>query len=107
MTLHHVRPATINSTKLLAFVLFAVGIAVFAYLLADRGALQQPPIVSTGAWSGGFVLLALDGRKRRTEQTPDRSDKPTPSLRHKPRRSSNHIRHTPPAAEYTHQISHF
>lgn len=91
-----------NSTKLLALVLFATGIAVFSYVLADRGALRQPPIVSTSAWTGGLVLLALDGRKRRTEL----SHKTAVLLRAKPRRSAKHSRHTSPAAEYTHQTSH-
>jgi hypothetical protein len=61
MTLKHVRPATINSTRLFAFALIAVGMAVFA----DAGALPRPAIASLIAWTGGFALLAMDGRKRR------------------------------------------
>jgi hypothetical protein len=110
MTLNNVRPATINSTKLLAFVLFAIGIAIFAYFLADEGILRRPPIASTTAWAGGFVLLALDGRKRRAEQTTleqlPRSQPPS-SPRRGSRPSTTSRRHTSPAAEYTHQTSHF
>lgn len=56
MTLKHVRPATINSTKLFAFVLIAVGIAV----IACEGMLPRPPMAALIAWTGGFVLLALE-----------------------------------------------
>jgi hypothetical protein len=82
MTLKHVRPATINTTKLCAVVLFAIGIAVFAYPLADRGALRRLPIASTLAWTGGFVLLALERRKRRAPETSERLPAP-PRRSHK------------------------
>jgi hypothetical protein len=107
-----------NSARLIALVLFAVGIAIFAYLLADQGALRRPPMASTIAWTGGFVLLAFDSRTRRPETTPERASAPrsvsakvpVPSHRHvtgrKPPRSADH-RHTSSAAEYTHQTSHF
>ena len=114
MTLKHVQPATINSTKLLAFLLFAVGIAVFAYLLAEEGVLRRPPVASTTAWTGGFVLLALDGRKdgrkrRRPEETLEQlpQPQPSPSPRRGSRRSAKSPLHTSSPAEYTHQTSHF
>lgn len=100
MTLKNVRPATMNSTRLLALGLFAIGIAAFAYLVADRGAVQRPPIASTAAWTGGFVLLALDERKRRAQQN-------EPKLPSPPVRRANHPRRKSPAPEYTHQTSHF
>jgi hypothetical protein len=109
MTLKHVRPATLNSTKLLALVLFAVGIAIFAYLLADEGSLRRPPIASTTAWTGGFLLLALDGRKRRAEQSLEQLPQSQPPLspRRGSRRPATAPRHTSSAPEYTHQTSHF
>jgi hypothetical protein len=121
MTLKRVRPATINTIKLFAFALFAMGIAGFAYLSADHGKLARPPVASAIAWTGGFVLLALDAGKRRTEQapgqrqptrTPDLSRKIQPlsphlETRRKPLRSAHRHDHTSPVAEYTHQISHF
>jgi hypothetical protein len=104
MTLKHVRPTTINSTKLLAFVLFAIGIAIFAYLLADEGILRRPPIASTTAWAGGFVLLALDGRKHRGEQEQLPPSQPPSSARRGSRRPPGRASR---ADEYTHQSSHF
>lgn len=109
MTLRHVRPATINSTKLFALVLFAIGIAVFAYLVADEGTLRRPPLASTTAWTGGFVLLALDGRKRRTKQTSEQlpQSHPRPSPGRGSRRAANSPRYKSSVPEYTHQTSHF
>jgi hypothetical protein len=114
MTLNRARPATINSIKLFAMALFAIGIAVFAYLSAERGTLARPPVTSTIAWTGGLVLLALDAGKRRAEKTPEQvapevSHKipPHSSLHREIRRKSNHPSHTSSVAEYTHQISHF
>jgi hypothetical protein len=71
MTLKSVRPATMNSTRLSALILFGVGIAIFAYLLALRGAPLRPPVASTIAWTGGFALLVLDESKRRGEHNHD------------------------------------
>jgi hypothetical protein len=125
MTLKHVRPAMLNSTKLLALVLFAIGIAIFAYFLADQGTLRRPPIASTIAWTGGFVSLAMDRRKSRAEpvsrqlalaaeRQPASPNPPARSHRLSSRRENDRksprsadSRHTSSAAEYTHQTSHF
>lgn len=121
MTLKRVRPATINSIRLSALALFAIGVAIFAYLSAERGTLARPPVASTIAWTGGFVLLAMDAQKRRAEETreqpqlalaPEQSPKTQPLLPHgvtrrKSPRPAGHPSHTSSVAEYTHQISHF
>jgi hypothetical protein len=117
MTLNRVRPATINSVRLSALALFAIGIAVFVYLSADHGALARPSVASTIAWTGGFVLLAWDAGKRRTEETPGRlapvlahritPQSQPPSVYSETGRKLNHPSHKSPVAEYTHQTSHF
>lgn len=122
MTLKHVRPATMNSAKLFALVLFAIGSAIFAYVVAAQGRLRRPPIASTIAWTGGFVSLSVDGRKRPAGEAPRRRPAPpgispkTPAqshllstnwgnLRKSPRSADD--RHASSAPEYTHQTSHF
>jgi hypothetical protein len=123
MTLKHVRPATIHLTKLLAFALLAIGIAVFAYFLADFGALRQSPAASALAWMAGVVLLALEARKCPAETAgatvaPERlsmshstaTQPPVSSVRdsvRKSRLSANYFSHASCAAGYTHQTSHF
>ena len=82
MTLAKVRPATMNTTKLLGIILIGLAIAAFAYQgityqtrdhIVDLGpihvtaeeshTLPLPPLVGVLALLGGIVLLLVDGRK--------------------------------------------
>lgn len=82
MTLAKLEPATMNTTKLAATVLVAVGIIAFAYqgisyktrenvvdlgpihVTAERShTLPLPPIVGAAALIGGAVLFAASVRK--------------------------------------------
>ena len=83
MTLAKLEPAKVNSTKVFAFVLIAVGIVAFAYQsigyttrenVVDLGpihvtaekshTLPLPPIVGALALLGGIALMVIDGKKR-------------------------------------------
>ena len=82
MTLAKLEPATVNSTKVLAFLLIAVGIVAFAYQgigyttrnVVDLGrihvtaekshTLPLPPIAGALALLGGIALFVFDGKKR-------------------------------------------
>lgn len=82
MTLTKLGPATMNTTKLLAIILIAVGIIAFAYQgisytsresVVDLGPLHVtaekshtlplPPIVGALTLLGGLALLLMDGKK--------------------------------------------
>ena len=82
MTLAKLEPAIMNTSKLLAIVLIAVGIIAFAYQgityktrenVVDLGPLHVtaekshtlplPPIVGVVALIGGITLLVLGGKK--------------------------------------------
>jgi hypothetical protein len=82
MTLAKLEPATMNTTKLVAILLVAVGIIAFAYQginfttpenIVDLGPIHVtaershtvplPPIVGAIAFIGGAVLFASGGRK--------------------------------------------
>jgi hypothetical protein len=89
--------------------LFAIGIAIFAYLLTDEGTSRRLPIASMIAWTGAFVSLALDGRKRRAvapEKGPASPGMP-PLMPTQNGRKSHRSDYRSAAPEYTHQISHF
>jgi hypothetical protein len=83
MTLAKLEPATMNTTKMFAILLIAVGIITFAYQgisyktqenVVDLGpihvtsekshTLPLPPIVGAIALLGGIALLLVDARKR-------------------------------------------
>jgi len=82
VTLTKVGPATMNTTKLWAILLIALGIIAFAYQgisyktqenVVDLGPIHVtaekshtvplPPVVGMLALLGGITLLAVDGRK--------------------------------------------
>jgi len=82
VTLAKVGPATMNTTKLLAILLIALGIIALAYqgisyktqenvvdfgpihVTAEKShTLPLPPIAGVLALLGGIALLAVDGRK--------------------------------------------
>jgi uncharacterized membrane protein YdcZ (DUF606 family) len=82
MTLAKVRPATMNTTKVLAILLIALGIIAFAYQgisyktqenVVDLGpihvtaekshTLPLPPIAGVLALLGGIALLVVDSKK--------------------------------------------
>ena len=88
MTLKNVQPGTIDSNKLIALVLIALGIVIFALQsigekttgngigadVRDEGAdgLSIPPMAIAIFWASGLILLVVAKRKWRNPQATSR-----------------------------------